>query len=408
MNFAALESLLQETIGLDATTIGSASVERAIRERMRAVDLNSCEDYAKALADLPTELQELVEAVVVPETWFFRDAGAFAALEKMVRETWLPKNPTATLRILSLPCSSGEEPYSIAITLQKAGMTNFQIDAMDVSHRVLATAREGIFGRNSFRGATGQFREQYFAKHAKGHALHDEFKRHVSFQQGNLLDPGFGAGRGKYDFIFCRNLLIYFDGPTRERVFRVLAEMLADDGVLFVGPSESGVAVNHGFVSTKISLAFAFWKSSNPLAAPVEKPAVKLRPPGSHTTTFRKLEDEKPKPAPVVETDKEDISLERAHQFADAGKLAEATRLCQAHLTEHGPSAQVYYLLGLVQDASNQRDEARNFYRKALYLQPNHYEALAHLALLTQSMGDSAGARVLQDRAERANQNIKS
>ncbi len=408
MNFTALENLLKNVIGLDVTTIGPASVERAIRERMRATGFNSPETYAQAVSGSPAELQELIETVIVPETWFFRDAGAFAALEQMVREHWLPKNPNHPLRLLSLPCSSGEEPYSIAICLQKMGLSNFQIDAMDISHRALAAARQAIFGRNSFRGSELEFRQNFFTQTASGYALGEQIKSRVQFEQGNLLADGFAANR-KYDFIFCRNLLIYFDDPTRQRAFRALAEILTDNGVLFVGPSESGVAVNHGFVATRIPLSFAFWKTGNSMAASAVKPAAKIQlPPPVPAPAPKPVQRERPKSLGSFKLIKKEYSLEKARKAADAGKLEEAGRICQEHLKQFGPSAQIFFLQGLVHDASNLREEAREHYRKAIYMQPDHYEALVHLALLTQSLGDAEGARLLHDRAERANQKAKS
>ncbi len=405
MNFTALEQILQEAMGLDATTIGSASIERAIRERMRATDLKSCEGYIQFVTESSAELQELIETVVVPETWFYRDAGAFTALDQMVRGT----NPPRPLRLLCVPCSSGEEPYSAAISLLQAGLVNFEIDAIDISHRALALARHAVYGRNSFRGTKMEFLQQYFEKTAHGHALVEQIKTRVNFEQGNLLDDNFGEKRAKYDFIFCRNLLIYFDIPTRERAFRTLAGLLANDGVLFVGPSESGVATNHGFVSTKVPLSFAFRKASSMPVKAAEKPAVKIHLPPPDTSFLRPpVPPAKPQPAPVAPKPEKIISLEQAREFADAGKFAEATQICLDHLEENGPSSEVYYLLGLVHDASNHRDKARDFYRKAIYLQPDHYEALVQLSALTQSMGDSTGALVLQARAARVMQEVKS
>lgn len=150
MVLAAFENLLKQTMGLDATSIGSSAIERAVQERLSACHLKDPDSYWERVRSSETELQELVEAVVVPETWFFRNPEAFAALVRLVREEWLPSHPEGVLRLLSLPCSTGEEPNSIAMALLDAGFpaNRFDIDAIDISARALARAQLGLYGRN--------------------------------------------------------------------------------------------------------------------------------------------------------------------------------------------------------------------------------------------------------------------
>ena len=102
--------------------------------------------------------------MVVTETWFFREKQPFAALVRLVIEEWLPAHPTGRLRLLSVPCSSGEEPYSMAMALMDAGFpaARFEISAVDISARALAFAQRAIYGRNSFRGADLDFRTRHF------------------------------------------------------------------------------------------------------------------------------------------------------------------------------------------------------------------------------------------------------
>src|SRR5437016_5919488 len=115
------ESLLKNTMGLDTASIGSAAIERAVRLRMASVGLKQADDYWQQLQSSTPELQELIEAVVVPETWFFREREAFAALVRLVTEEWQPVHPTSVLRLLSAPCSTGEEPYSMVMSLLDGG-----------------------------------------------------------------------------------------------------------------------------------------------------------------------------------------------------------------------------------------------------------------------------------------------
>src|SRR6478672_9330829 len=128
MQLPEIERLLARTIGLDSNSIGISAVDRAVRERMKISRVPSIESYWTHLSDSSAELQELIEAVVVPETWFFRDDEAFATLVRASLE--LQERTSAALRFLSIPCSTGEEPYSIAMALRDAGIARdrFHVD----------------------------------------------------------------------------------------------------------------------------------------------------------------------------------------------------------------------------------------------------------------------------------------
>ena len=136
------EHLLRETIGLDAESIGSASIQRAVRLRMRSLGLRRPEDYQQLLEGSRAEWNEFVESVIVPETWFFRDPALFPAFVRHVLEEWPPAPPAAPLRLLSIPCASGEEPCSLVMSLLDAGVApeRFQIKAIDISARAIARA----------------------------------------------------------------------------------------------------------------------------------------------------------------------------------------------------------------------------------------------------------------------------
>jgi len=399
------ETLLKQTVGLD----GSSAIARAVHERQGVLKLKDAHSYWELVTASGDELQELVETVVVPETWFFRDREAFAALGRFALDEWLPKHPNGRLRLLSLPCSTGEEAYSMAIALLDAGLPpeRFIIEALDVSTRALARARHAVYGKNSFRGRDFHFRDRYFTATKQGQHLEESVRQKVRFQKGNIFDPDLLPGTGHYDIIFCRNLLIYFDHPTQDRAVGVLARLLDSHGLLFVGPSETGLLLNHGFVSTKVPLAFSFRKGE---VVPREVktvvlPAVQHHFPHPHH--HPRVRHTPAPPAPIASPPPARVDLDEAVYFADQGRLAEAARRCEEFLAAHGPSARALYLLGLVRDATGQHAEAESFYRKALYLEPNHPEALLHLALLLEKQGDESGAKLLNDRLRRLEQKRK-
>jgi chemotaxis protein methyltransferase WspC len=406
MSLPQITALLYQTIGLDIASVGTSLIERAVKRRVSANDLRDISQYADFLQRSAPELQKLVEAVVIPETFFFRYPESFVALRQIVGEQFLFR--TQTVRALSAPCSTGEEPYSIAMTLLDAGLSaeKFQIDAIDVSSHSLDIARLGTFGSNSFRGTVLRFRDQHFQKRDSGFRLFDRVRQCVKFEQGNVLEEHFRIGSEPYDFIFCRNLLIYFDSGAQGRVLKSLRQLLTADGLLFVGSAETGLLKQHGFSSAKLPMAFAFRKSESISAVPLPK---SKKPKACSPARVCRMESDRkvdlaaiPKKA-APETAKRpqrlvpDLAV--AEQLADQGQLGEAAEICEASIREEGPSARAFHLLGLIRDGAGDPSHATEFYRKALYLQPDHYHALIHLSLLKEKTGDTVAAKTLKNRA---------
>lgn len=402
---AKFAELLREAIGFDVRTVGHSVIEHALRGRMAACGTARMEDYWYELRRNNGELQELIESTVVSETWFFRDQEAFAALPKIVLKEWWPGNSGNVLRLLSVPCSSGEEPYSMAMALLQAGLAprNFKIDAVDISARALAEATRANYAKNSFRGSELDFRDRYFELTDGRYKLASAVREQVRFEQGNLLGDNFLANKPSYDVIFCRNVLIYFDAPAQDRALKVLGRLLAPRGVLFVGPSEAFVVRSHDFVSVDYPRAFAYRKfhpAILPSQSDQEKPRKKTRTTASRPVAKLPL----PKPAAdrqPIATAKPRDDLAVASGLADSGQLRQAAKVCETYLREQGASSEGYYLLGIVRDAMGDEARASDCYRKVIYLQPDHPGALLHLSLLVEKRGDASGARRLQSRVRR-------
>jgi chemotaxis protein methyltransferase WspC len=399
MTFNKIEALLKDAMGLDIASIGTSALEHALRKRLAACGLVDTSAYFEQLCSSNTELQELIEAVVVPETWFFRDRKAFAALVRNVHDPASGLQAKGKMRLLSVPCSTGEEPYTIAMALLDAGIgaQRFEIDAFDISAAAIARARHGVYGGNSFRGEDLGFRDRHFEPAGRSFRLRDAVRARVRFRQANFLAPDFDPAVQRYDTIFCRNMLIYFDRVTQDRAVAVLKRLLSPTALLFVGPAETGLFLNHGFEPLPIPCAFAF--RMGPVTA---QPAVRKR--AAHST---------PTPRPSSTTASSGVPLEMIHDttfaddleaatlHADRGDFAAAEQICVAHLRRHRPSAALFHLMGLIRDAGGLLAEAAECYRKALYLDHGHRESLFHLALLLEKRGDAASARVLRNRAQR-------
>ncbi len=403
---------LKETIGLDVTSVGPAIIERAVRQRSIVAQAVSADEYWRTLQGSRDEQQALIEAVIVPETWFFRYPESFATLAKLASKRLSEINNLRALRILSLPCSTGEEPYSIAMALLEAGLKphQFKVDGMDVSPLSVDKARSALYGKNSFRGDDIAYRDRHFTAVGDGYRLDPRVQEQVRLQVANLLDPGLLAGEPPFDFVFCRNLLIYFDQPTQKQVFEVLKHLTHVDGVLFIGPAEGSLLGRLGMRSIGIAQSFAFSRQATPdpeplpafVPAPLPVPQP-LRKPAPAPVRSRPFASVVPLPsAPKTSGSDTTVLLANIAALANAGKSAEARAACESYLRSHEPVAQVFYWLGLLSDVAGNVLEAQGFYRKALYLEPQHPDALMHLAALLQAQGDAAGARRLQERAARS------
>lgn len=403
---------LKDRIGLDVASVGPAIIERAVRQRMTASAALSADEYWHTLQGSRDEQQALIEGVIVPETWFFRYPESFATLAKLAAKRLADINNMRALRILSLPCSTGEEPYSIAMALLDAGLKphQFKVDGMDVSPLSVEKAKRAVYGKNSFRGQDIAFRERHFSAEDEGYRLSERVLEQVRLQVGNLLDPALLAGEAPYDFVFCRNLLIYFDQPTQQQVFEVLKRLTHVDGVLFIGPAEGSLLGRFGMRSIGIPQSFAFSRQSAPepepfptfvpTPLPVRQPVRSVTPPPVRSRPFASVA---PLPTTLKSANPDAATLlANIAALANEGKSAEARAACDSYLRSHEPVAQVFYWLGLLSDVAGSALEAQGFYRKALYLEPQHPDALMHLAALLQSQGDTAGARRLQERAARS------
>ena len=304
----------------------------------------------------------------------------------------------------------------MSMALLDAGIpaNSFTVDAVDICAQSIARARVAQYGSNSFRGKLLEFRDRYFSKQDKLFSVADQVKKQVYFRLGNMLNPHFMPESGVYDFIFCRNVLIYFDRETQDKAVKVLERLLKKNGVLFVGPSESGLLLEHSFASAQWPLAFAFVKKA--LVAPMVKPLTtksaiatpamaaphKIAAPAALAAVKAKLTAaplaEKTQATPATSLAS---SLSEISTLADKGQLKEALFQCDALMRSSGQSVQVFHLMALLHDASGNIGLAEQFYRKVLYLDPRHSEAIAHFAYLLEKRGDSAAAATLRKRLQR-------
>jgi chemotaxis protein methyltransferase WspC len=418
-----IKALLEERTGWEAATLGRNALRGAVRRRMEKNDLPSEALYREALIQDPREFAALIESLVVPETWFFRDPKVFRFLGRHAAEQWAPRRARGPIRILSAPCSSGEEPYSIAMTLLESGLgkMDFTLEAVDISERLLEAAQRGVYQGASFRRDAPCDCKRHFDEETSGaFRIKDHLRETVQFRLGNLAAPGRFLESGQYDLVFCRNLIIYLKPDCREKLLNRLRKWLADDGMLFVGHAEGAACVRAGFQLCEQDGAFFFKgspardaKRSHPTSSLAEKSAPEsfvARPAPQHGSNLAATAGEaafQPRNAPSkagasAPAGEAVDPLEAARRMGDAGRLAEAEKLCEDQISQEGPSAEAFFLTGVVQIAAGNQRLAEAQFQKAAYLNPRHVESLRYLALLAELRGDTARAGLCRQRLERA------
>ncbi|WP_297527399.1 CheR family methyltransferase [Thiohalobacter sp.] len=411
MSLERITRLLQRTMGLNAASVGRLAIARPAETRMQALGLPNLSAYADRLESDGAELERLIEAVVIPETWFFRDSAPFEALARLLQER-IAAHPGRAQRILSLPCSTGEEPYSIAMLATDLGLpaSKVTIDAVDISEQNLCNARRGRYRDNAFRVDDLSFRDRHFRAVEDGYELDAAVRARVRFRCANLFDPDFARDRERYDIIFCRNLLIYFDRETQARAITILESLLLEDGLLFIGHAESGALARRAFVPLKHPRSFAFRRGTAPTrdsSPPVParpRPWKPWKPRRQPTPPATLAQAAHPQATRAAAPPAPDERLADARALADEGHLAEAAQLCEEVLAERHDAVDAYLLLAVIRNTAGEPDDAEALLRKALYLDPGHCEALALLALLLergQRHEEALGVRRRLERSQR-------
>lgn len=411
-------SLLHARIGFNPHSVGSDKVLAAVRACLEGQAIADPRKYIEGLQKGNQAFQEIVDAVVIPETWFFRDGAPFELMKRYVVE-WLPRSKGQVLRCLSLPCSTGEEPYSIAMALLDQGMPRdrFSVDGVDISSKLLERAKKGVFGAYSFRSEDLSFRERHFEARGAQYHLKKTVCESVRFERGNMLEPMFMNDGRQYEIIFCRNLLIYFDRTSWNTALKTLGRLLKDNGLLFMGHAEMLDLASVDFESVRFPGGFAYRKrnpeapQAHPRAPQAKQTTARTRKSTALHRTAKTAQPAQPRPSlksrgaekPSAEQAKAGIpELKKAKELADAGRLEEAVVACTAHLARNPGSAEAYFLMGLAKESGGQAHEAESCYRRAVYLDSKHDEAMIHLALLLEGRGDVSGAATLRRRAARA------
>lgn len=269
MNLNHFRILIKEHCGLLLENERLLTLESAIHTRMSQIGLKSPTDYFNCLLQNKDEFLQLVNLLTINETYFFREPIHLQILSEQLIPELLEKKKSGTkIRLLSAGCSTGEEPYSIAITLmEKYGESTwdlFSITALDIDREAIRAAEEGVYGLGSFRNFNEDLKKKYFRKIGDHrYQIIESVKEKVDFQATNLLSDFYLHGIVDMDIIFYRNVAIYFESIAQKKIFQKLAEILTDGGYLFTSSTETFLH-NIGILSLiEINGAFLYQKKIN-------------------------------------------------------------------------------------------------------------------------------------------------
>lgn len=209
------------------------------------------------------EWQNVMNALSVQETYFWREIDQIRTLVNTLMPEWQARNKGSTVRIWSAACATGEEPLTIAMALNEAGWferASIEIMASDASSKAIDRAREGVYRERAFRNLPAGLRDRYFDKDGSGWRVRKDLHRRIKWGLANLMDEDQIAPYAAADFIFCRNVFIYFSENAIRRAVRSFGKFIRFPGYLFVGAAESLIRLTTDFTLTEIGDAFVYVK----------------------------------------------------------------------------------------------------------------------------------------------------
>jgi chemotaxis protein methyltransferase CheR len=266
-DFERFRSLFYRKTGIHFEDGKRYFVDKRLYERMKVTGHTTFKSYFTFMRFQASgdEFQNLVNAMTVNETYFFREDYQFSAMTKHIMdELDSIRQPSEDLRIWSVPSSTGEEPYSIAIQLLEywKGISHRDVEIIssDIDSKVLQAAQKGLYSKRSVQNIPVDIRRKYFVENNGQFQLIEDIRDSVSFTLANILSSSNMKQFRHFDLIFCRNLLIYFDDDSRKRAAQVLYDAMKPGGYIFLGHSESMSRISSMFKIKRFGDVIAYQK----------------------------------------------------------------------------------------------------------------------------------------------------
>jgi chemotaxis protein methyltransferase CheR len=272
--FADLRDIIYKRSGIHFQDNKKYVLESRLARRIEELGFESFGQYISYLSMGPyqvDEFQEMFNRITINETSFFRNEPQLEVFESVALSKMIEaRASTKRLRLWSAACSTGEEPYTLAMQVHRTlgvRLPDWRVEILgtDISERCLVAAQKAVYTSFSFRSVNPLIQQRYFKEKGGQYELDPTIKSMVNFELHNLKDTLAAKRRGLWDVIFCRNVMIYFDDDMKQRVVQMFHDQLADDGFLFIGHSESLRNMSVGFTPLTMPQAFAYQKTKGGL-----------------------------------------------------------------------------------------------------------------------------------------------
>jgi chemotaxis protein methyltransferase CheR len=267
--FEKMSKIIYDRSGIHFPENKKYVIESRLSHRLTELELEDFDQYIAYLTMGPyqmDEFQEMFNRITINETSFFRNEAQLDVFEKVILPQLLEqRSSTKRLRIWSAACSSGEEPFTLAMLIHRSlgvRLSDWHIEILgtDISEKTLSVAQSGIYSNYAIRTTPKLMLDRYFKEDGRNFVLSDEIRSMVSFEKHNLKDSMAAKRHGTWDVIFCRNVLIYFDDPMKKGVISMFDNQLAKDGTLFIGHSERIASLTDRFTQLDIPQGFCYQK----------------------------------------------------------------------------------------------------------------------------------------------------
>lgn len=426
--YLLFKDIVENASGLNLEDRDWTPLRAALCERINAIECPSFGDYYELLksSDGSSELNKLIELLTVHETAFFRNSTHFDILSgHIIPEICARNSASRSIRVWSAGCSTGQEAYSIAITLMEslADYQSWQVEvlATDISQRALDIAIAGIYKPRAMRNVPSNLLNRYFETHDGDYRVKDDVRKIVRFEHLNLVKEPFPvAALRPLDLIFCENVTIYFKVDSTRRVIRNFYDVLREDGYLFLGYSESLWQISKDFVLRDFGNAFIYqkprrdmkaWQQIATVEPDVIREEMPQRPKISSMPEKRLDRGLEP-----VNLERRAITLEGAKELyeerrfeeallaierilessptnpeaqllaaklrADREEIGPALRHCRKALELDSLNEEAHYITGVLQLRSGEMDKAIESLSRVVFLNPSGYRAaIAHFHL---------------------------
>ena len=268
--FDQLRAIIYKRAGIHFPDGKKYVLESRLGHRLTELNMEDYDQYIAFLSIGPyqkDEFQEMFNRITINETSFFRNEPQLNVFERQILPKLLEARArTKTIRIWSAACSSGEEPFTLAMLVNRtlgARLKDWNIEILgtDISEKALATAESGRYTSYAVRTTPDMIKRRYFTEERGAFILNDDIRQMVNFETLNLKDRLAAKRHGTWDIIFCRNVMIYFDDQMKKEVIGTFQSQLADDGYLFIGHSESLRNLDVPFGQVPIPQGFCYTKT---------------------------------------------------------------------------------------------------------------------------------------------------